>query len=211
MHHIGIGTSLDRIAIWIVRIAYLNFLWFVFTIIGLIGVGVFPATIAALGITRKWLQGKQKIKMWQTFKDIYKQEFVLSNALGWILVFIGGVLYVNYRIITMSQEKFSFAILSAFCLVVFLYFLVVIWSFPLAVHYHAGIFKQLKNALVIGLSKIHISILMMVSLFSIVYLSLEFPTLILFCLFSLTCLIWIWFSLRVFQQIDNKSSIEAKG
>lgn len=204
MYANGFISSIDRIATWITRMALLNLLWVLYTLLGLIIGGVFPATVAALGIVRKWLMDEQDIGIWETFKDIYKQEFISANGLGWILNVIGGILYFNYRAIEAFQGQLSFIVPFAYYLLLFFFFLVIIWSFPLKAHYDAGILQLIKNALILGLTKIHISIAVLITLFAVAYLSLEVPTVTLFFLFSLSALIWFWFTFRVFVHLDNK-------
>ena len=67
-----IVTSLDRILQWIMRLAVVNGLWILFSLFGLLVGGVFPATVAALGLSRKWILGEQEVKIWKTFKQIYR-------------------------------------------------------------------------------------------------------------------------------------------
>ncbi|WP_405096689.1 YesL family protein [Oceanobacillus sp. FSL H7-0719] len=196
-------TSLDRIAVWITRIAFLNILWISYTLLGLIIGGIFPATIAALGVVRKWLMGDEEIKVWETFRRIYKQEFISANGLGWILSVIGAGLYLNFKIIEAFQGQLNMLIPFAFYLTLFFYLLIVVWSFPLKAHYEAGIFRTIINALILGLTKVHISVIIIISLFAITYFSLEVPAFILFLLFSLSALIWFWNAFRVFKTLDS--------
>ncbi|WP_244986989.1 YesL family protein [Oceanobacillus caeni] len=204
MYANGFVSTLDRIATWITRMALLNLLWVLYSLLGLLIAGVFPATIATLGVVRKWMMGEQDIKIWKTFRKIYKQEFTSGNGLGWVLTGIGGVLYLNYKAIQAFGGQLSFIVPFAFYLLLFLYTIIIIWSFPLKAHYHAGVFQHIKNALVIGITKIRISIATIITLFAVVYLSLEIPTLILFFIFSLSALIWFWFSFRIFITLDRK-------
>lgn len=204
MYANGFITSLDRIAVWITRMVLLNILWIAYTLLGLIIGGIFPATIAALGVVRKWLMGEQEIKIWESFREIYKQEFISANGLGWILSVIGAGLFLNFKIIEASQGQLNILIPFAFYLILFFYLLIVIWSFPLKAHYEAGIFRTIINALILGLTKTHISVVIIISLFAVTYLSLEVPTFILFLLFSLSALIWFWNAFRIFKRLDKQ-------
>ncbi|MED3648899.1 DUF624 domain-containing protein [Halalkalibacterium halodurans] len=66
-----IVLSLDRVLRWIVQIAAINLLWFYYTLIGLCIGGVFPATLAALGVSRKWIMGNTDINIRKTFNLDY--------------------------------------------------------------------------------------------------------------------------------------------
>jgi len=207
MHVNGFMSTLDRIANWISRMALLNLLWMLYTLRGLIVGGVFPSTVASLGVVRKWLMGEQDIKISETFKKNYRQEFLSSNILGWVMTGIGVILYLNYQVMVASPHEVHFIIPFAFYLILLIYLLVLIWSFPLMAHYEASVFQHMLNALVIGFTKMHKSIAVLVSLFSLTYLSLEFPAAIVFFLFSLSSLIWFWFTLSVFKTLDDKKEV----
>ncbi|QDP39104.1 YesL family protein [Radiobacillus deserti] len=200
----GFITSLDRVAIWITRMALLNLYWIFFCLRGLVVGGVFPATVGSLSVVRKWLKGERDINIGEVMKENYKKEFLSSNILGWIMSSVGFVLYMNYQVLKTSNDV-HFIFPFFFFITVFFYFLVLIWSFPLMAHYHGGVIQHVKNALVIGLTKIHISSAICITLFSVMYLSLEYPTIILFFFFSISSLIWFWLASTVFHKMDRKT------
>ncbi|MDX8045490.1 YesL family protein [Gracilibacillus sp. S3-1-1] len=197
----SITTTLDKVFRWITNLAFLNVLWVAFTILGLGILGIFPATTAALGVARKWLKGDHEIRIWPTFKQIYREEFKSANILGWILAVVGYLFFLNYQIIHLAEGDLPFIVPFLYYFILFLYITIVIWVFPLLVHNYASIIHQLKNALIIGITKIHITVTLILLLFSMMYFSLEFPVLLVFFTFSLLALVWMWLSLRVFVKI----------
>ncbi|WP_404455485.1 YesL family protein [Virgibacillus necropolis] len=202
----GVVSSLDFILQWIMRLAIVNLLWILFSLLGLIVGGVFPATVAALGVSRKWIMGDQEIKIWQTFKHIYRQDFISANILGWLLSIGGGLLYANYRVIASSAGEIFFVIPFAFYLVVFLYTIIVIWCFPLLAHYQANWFHHIRNALIIGLTKIHYTIASGVFVIGVTYFSLEYPGVLPFFSISIMTVGCMWFSMQIFKKMDNRPS-----
>lgn len=199
-----IVTKLDYLLNWIVRLVMLNVLWILFSILGLMVAGIFPATAAVLGISRKWLLGEQEIKIWNTFKLIYCQEFKAANLMGWILSTIGIILYLNYRVIQSNTGEIVFIVPFAFYFIVFFYTILVIWSFPLLVHYKATSLQHFKNAMIIGLSKIHYTIISGSVIFTIVYLSLSYPGVIPFFTIGTIGIGCMWLSLQIFNQLDQE-------
>lgn len=199
-------TTLDSVMYWITKLALLNFLFILFSVSGLIIVGIFPAAIATLGVSRKWIMGQYEIKVWTTFKQIFRKEFISSNIIGWILTLIGGIFYLNYKVIVESQGDIFFIIPFAFYLVIFLYLVIVFWVFPLNVHNYASVMHQFKNAFIIGMTKLPITITMMLLLFSFMFFSLEYPVLLIFFTFSISATVWMWLSMRVFSKVlsDNE-------
>lgn len=198
-----IVSKLDYLFHWIVRLVILNGLWILFSILGLFVAGIFPATAAVLGVARKWMMGEQEFKIWNTFKQIYRSEFSSANKMGWILSVIGIILYLNYRVILNRADEFFFAVPFAFYLLVFFYTILVIWSFPLLVHYKATWGQHLKNAIIIGLTKIHYTIVCGAIIFAVVYFSLGYPGIIPFFTISLIGIVCMWFTLQIFNQLDQ--------
>ncbi|WP_347549139.1 YesL family protein [Pseudalkalibacillus hwajinpoensis] len=201
-----IVTTLDVILHWIMRLALLNSLWLLYSLRGLIVGGVFPALVASMGVSRKWLMGDEDIKIWKTFKGIYRQEFTKANIIGWLLTVIGSLLYLNYRLLESSTSEVMFIIPFAFYLICFFYVIVFLWTFPMLAHYDATWQQHLKNAFVVGLTKIHFTLASGVVVFAICYYSLGFPGLIPFFTIGFISVGCMWLSLQVFQKLDLHST-----
>ena len=198
----SIVNSLDRFFTWIMRFAAINALWILFTLKGLLLGGLFPATLSALKIFRKWRLGDFEFSIWTTFKQEYKREFVKSNIIGWILVMAGMILYLNYLAIqTMNSTHIVFH--AAFYLVIFFYLNLVIWSFPQLAHYDGKITHLFRNAIIIGFGRIHYTLAIMVYMFTMLYISLTFPGVLPFFTVSAIAFGWIWISMNVFLKNDE--------
>ena len=201
----GMVSSLDSILQWVTRIVILNLLWFLFSLFGLFLLGMFPATAAALGISKKWISGEQDIPLYQTFKKVYKDEFKLSNKIGWIFTLIGAILFINYKVIVGVENEFWVGTIFGFYFIVFLYSITIVWLFPLIIHYKNQWFHYLKTGLIIGLVKIHYTIAIYLVGMSIIYLSLKYPGIIPFFSIGIFMVAWYWLSLQVFKNIDKKA------
>ncbi|MBS4195562.1 YesL family protein [Lederbergia citri] len=197
-----IVSSLDQILQWIMRLAILNGLWFLFSFRGLFLAGVFPTTVAALGMARKWIMGNDEIHIFRTFKEIYKQEFKNANLLGWVLTIIGIVLYLNYRVM-LNTADLLFIIPFAFYLLVFFYTIIALWSFPLMAHYEAAWYQHVKNAFILGISKIHYTLLLGMVIFIVLYISLEIPAFIIFFSIAIGLSGCMWVAMQVFNKLDK--------
>lgn len=198
-----IVNSLDRIFTWIMRLAAINLLWFLFTLKGLIIGGIFPATLSTLKIFRKWRLGNFEFHIWNTFKYEYRKEFAKSNTIGWILTIAGIILYLNYLAIQ-SISSVHIVFHAAFYLLIFFYINLVIWSFPLLAHYDGKISQFFRNAIIIGFGRIHYTIAVLVYFFVVLYISLKFPGFLPFFTISAAAFGWIWISMDLFQKNDEK-------
>jgi len=86
--------SLDRLLRWIIKVFWLHVLIIGFSILGLFIAGLFPAIVAALSVSKKWLD-QEEFSIAKEFRKVYFQEFFKANLLGWVFALIGFVLYIN--------------------------------------------------------------------------------------------------------------------
>ncbi|PPA69908.1 YesL family protein [Jeotgalibacillus proteolyticus] len=199
----NIVNSLDKILTWIMRLVLVNVLWVLYTMLGLIVGGIFPATIAALKIFRKWTMGDLDVSIRKTFKQEYREEFINANIVGWILTIAGAVLYTNYLAIkSMGDINIIFSV--AFYLLILFYVNLVIWSFPQLAHYNGNIAHFFRNAIIIGFGQLHYTIAIGMYLFIVLYFSLKFPGLLPFFTISIAAYGWIRLSMNLFQKNDQK-------
>ncbi|MFD2217124.1 YesL family protein [Metabacillus endolithicus] len=204
-----IVSKLDFILQWIFRLVVLNVAWIFFSVLGLFVAGIFPSTAAMLSVARKWILGEHDIKIFQTFKKIYRQEFATANILGWILTITGVILYVNFQLMKNSVSVFSIVTPFAFYLMVFFYMILLIWAFPMLVHYKATWRQHLKNAIIVGLSKIHYTLMCGLAIFLVLYLSLSYPGIIPFFTISVLGIGVMWVTLRVFTKMDQRVTMKS--
>ncbi|WP_058308898.1 YesL family protein [Gracilibacillus massiliensis] len=195
--------SLDRFLRIILQVAWLNFLWIGFTLVGLVVGGIFPATTAAIAVARKWVQKKEEVPIFKTFKQAYKREFIKSNIIGIILAVVGIMLVVNYQILLQLGDQISIIAVFLYYFVIFLYGILVLWIFPLLTHYNSSVFQYFKNAIIIGITKLPITILQGLIIFFILYFSLKLPSMLIFCTISLITITVAFFSVKVFEKIDT--------
>lgn len=205
-----IVDSLDHFLKIILQMAWLNFLWFIFTLLGLVIGGIFPATTSAISVARNWLQEGKINSTYLTFKRTYKAEFKKSNFIGFSLVSIMILLYLNYYALLQFGEQMPIIIVFAYYLLIILFSFICVWLFPLVSHYEAKVVQYFKNAFIIGLIKFPCTLAMMGSVFFIIYFSLMIPSLILFFSVSLIALSLAFFSSRVFEQIDHQVSTSVR-
>lgn len=152
MESTGWMGKLYGICQWISRLAYINLLWLLFIVLGLFVMGAAPSTAAMFSIIRKWVQGESNFPIFSTFWETYKREFRKSNTLGVILLAITLILYLDWRLIS-SVQGYLYPILTG-CLigVVFLFLVVMVYVFPVFVHYEYRTLQYIKTAFLIGIS-----------------------------------------------------------
>ncbi|WP_052000497.1 YesL family protein [Gracilibacillus boraciitolerans] len=142
-------TGMERIyylADSILRLVYVNVLFILFTLLGLVVFGFFPALTATFYIVRKWLTGNSDIPITKNFWWFYKKELIRSNGMGWLLTLAGFLLYINLTIAEVINHPIIqlsyYPILSV--MIFFLCFC--LYVFPIYVQGHMSILRTMRTA-----------------------------------------------------------------
>ncbi|PAV30767.1 hypothetical protein CIL05_03325 [Virgibacillus profundi] len=194
-----------RITEKIMKIAYLNLLWFLFLFPGLVLLGLFPSTIALFTTVRKMIL-EPDVKIFPLFWSTYKSEFIKGNLIGYILLMIGIVIALDVRFMSYQTSPLFvvlFYVLAAFMLI---YLILLINFFPVYVHYDLNMFKQLKQSLFIGILRPLASVIMAVSLLAIWVIMYFSPGLIVFFGASGSAYILMFIATRNFVALEQKVS-----
>lgn len=139
-------NKFNQIANWTFNIAYLNLIWILFTIIGLVFFGIFPATAAMFAIARKWvILGERDFSIIKTFWSFYRQDFFKLNGFALFFFLIGYFLYFNiaFLILNPSNLQFLFPGMILFGLA---YVVTLLFFFPVYVHFKLKFFQYIKQA-----------------------------------------------------------------
>ncbi|MGP4038486.1 YesL family protein [Gracilibacillus sp. D59] len=198
------------LAEFVLRVVYLNILVIVFSLLGLIFFGFFPAMTAAFYIVRKWLTGYSDIKITKHFYKVFKKEFFKSNGVGLLLTMIGLLLYINLTIADMINH--SLVHLSYFpILTVFVLFLCLsLFVIPIYIHFRSSLLSVIKHAfLLLFVDPLNTLLLLItVSIFCMIMKTI--PGFIPVCGLSGLALIVMHFSLKTFEKVTIIQGIERK-
>ncbi|PYZ98957.1 hypothetical protein CR205_10415 [Alteribacter lacisalsi] len=117
----GTSGTIYRVSEWLMRLAFLNVLWFVFTLIGLGLFGFYPALIAACRMLGEWKCGRNP-RYLKTFVSVYKQVFLRANSVALPALFVTGVILFNLLIIqNFDGFIYYFFAISTFLMLLFLW------------------------------------------------------------------------------------------
>lgn len=204
----GIWGNFYWLCLWIMRLAYLNILWGLFTVLGLIIIGFTPATIAMFTVFRKWLKKETEIEIFETFWSTYKEEFFKSNIFTIIIGTIGLILLVDLAFLgSITEHRVYPLMLGGLFLCGFIYIILILYIFPLYVNYNLSRWLYIKYAILIGLTNLHYTITMMVVISGLYYLFMRIPGLIPFFSISTTGLVIMAISYLSFKNLDKKRRI----
>ncbi|SHM53082.1 YesL family protein [Gracilibacillus kekensis] len=191
----------------IVRTAYINILVIVFSLLGLIVFGFFPAIIAAFSIFRKWFTGYSDISITRNFWRVYKREFVRSNLVGFIIVLVGGLLYINMSIAEVIQHDGIRLTYYPLLLVNILFLGMLIYLLPMYVHFDMKLVELFKNAFLCMFAMPLLTIVLVVTIVMLYFLFTIIPGLLPFFGFSLFILVMMKGALISFERMLGFSEI----
>jgi uncharacterized membrane protein YesL len=199
----GVVGGFYRISEWIMKLAYINLLWILFTLAGLILFGFFPATASMLSVNRKLIMGEVDIPIFKTFLTTYKEEFLKCNVTGLAMVVVGYFLYLDLTLV--SEASGIISLLYFPLLMIMLGFILTsFYVFPVIVHYDTKILQAIKNAFFIMILHPLSTIMMVAGTISIYFLLITIPGLIpIFC-GSLFSFVIMWSALLAFSKIEKK-------
>src|SRR5690625_1258451 len=123
-------NGLYRLSVAVVKMAYINFLWILFVILGLGLFGLFPATVAIFSTVRQWIKGNHHFPIFKFFRKKYKTNFINSNLLGFGYVFIGVVIYSDIIYFSSPTSILSLTLLYFFRILAVVYLIFGLFLFP---------------------------------------------------------------------------------
>lgn len=161
----------------IMHLAYLNLLWILFSLLGLGVFGVFPATATVFALLRQEMMDGIA-PTFKSFFKYFKKDFLRANLLGWILVFVGYLVYIDFKLITYLETDIKMFFYFSLLIVAIIVLFVAFYLFPVYVHYDLNIKRYFFISLIIIFTYPMQSILTgVVSLLNL-YIMLNFPGLI---------------------------------
>ena len=199
----GFVNGYYQFSLWAMRLAYVNILWFVFTLVGLFFFGLMPATAGMFAVVRKWVSGDTDIKIFQTFRKSYSKEFFKANLLGYLLAGVGYLLYIELQILR-AQENMVYFVASYGVIALYLVLLIVLlYSFPIFVHFNVNALQNIKWAFVIGVIHPVLTIAMIAILGLVHYVAfMTIPALLFFFGGSVTAFILTWGASKTFTKYE---------
>lgn len=203
----GLANSLYRLCEWIMRFAYVNLLWIIFSIFGLIIFGFIPATVAMFAIVRKWIMGEQDLKIFKEFWTLYRKDLFKANVLGYILLITGYVLSIELQILRASDNIVYFISSFGVIALIVLYIIVVMYFFPIFVHFNLKFREYFKWPFIIGVIHPVLTVFLLVVISSIHYITFQMvPALLFFFGGSVTAFILMWGASRIFPRFELENT-----
>ncbi|EOR21283.1 DUF624 domain-containing protein [Cytobacillus oceanisediminis] len=198
--------KINHIFTTILNLVYVNFLWWLFTLLGVGLFGAGPATYALVSILRQWMRGNTNIPIFSSYWKYYKESFKESMITSWIYVLIGYVLVIDLLYVTNWYLKVCLIIIC------FLFFLSAIFIYPLMAHYNwKGIFFRIKMSFIFGFSCLQYTLLLFVVIGATYWTAITFfPGILTFFGISFLFYVITWTANQVFTRIELQNTEEVE-
>lgn len=210
----GLMKGIYSISEWVMRLMYVNILWILFSFLGLIVLGFFPATTAMFTIVRKWVLKQPEAPVFKTFWLTYKGEFLKSNVVGIIIVLVGFFLYSNIHIIQAITIPSLRLLYIPNIIMILIFALTLLYVFPVLVHFDVGIKGVIRNAFILMTINPVPTFIMAVLSGTFLLIVYKFPGLFPFYSGSIPAYLLMFFCNYVFtkfnQNVNNPSVFELK-
>ena len=194
---------------WMAKLAYVHFLWMLFSAAGLIIFGLFPATAALMTVCKKWLDGEENVPIFGLFWTSYRSSFFGSNQIGLAYMAAALVLYVNFLVI--QENGAGLLIIASFYLAVFFLVITGTHLLPLYIARKGSFLHIWKTAFIMCIVNLPISIAVLVSQSAIYYLLFSYPSAALFFLSSTMVIVQLWLVQHSFNRVERKAkALQAK-
>ena len=159
-----------------------------------------PATAAMFGVVRDWVRGKEA-GLFGTFVLHFKQNFWQSLVVGVLWAVFGATLSLDFLVAGRLSGGAQVAVRSLLVLATVLYALSSVFLFPVMVHYETKWTAVPKNALLLAVGRLPISLLGLLAVVAAATLTFFVPVLALIT-GSVTAYAVYRLCDREFRQID---------
>lgn len=193
---------------WITRFLYLQLLWVLFSLIGFVVGGLFPATFTLFGVSRKLMREHTDFPLFATYLEMFRQSFFKTNLLGYGMLLFSYSLYFYYTIFSQSPGMIGTVGAVVIAVMTFVFIAIALFVMPVYAHFDVGLIGVLKNAALTAISHpFHVIGMMLILVVFWLFFSF-LPIIFIFCGVSLLVYILMMIANRAFINIELK--LEAK-
>ncbi|UAL47139.1 DUF624 domain-containing protein [Sutcliffiella horikoshii] len=169
-----------RLGNWAFNLVLLNFLWILFSISGLLIAGIFPATAAMFAVLKQMIMEDENPAIIKSFWGHFKSDFIKSNIIGYLLMVMGFILYLDIRVLQeMENGILPLALASATVVIGILYLLTLLYIVPIFVHFKLKLLQYPLHAVILAIAKPFHTIYLLALLAVVAYAYIIIPALML--------------------------------
>lgn len=201
-----VWSKFNRFAYTMLQLAYVNLLWLLFTALGLVVFGVFPATAAMFTIIHKMIQQEEEIKIFKTFWHYFKKDFLILNSFALTFYAVAYFLYFDFSFLKLNSGKLVF-LYPPLIFILISSAVTLFFFFPVFVHFKLTFFQYFKQAFLIAITSPAELFLMILSVISIYIAVTVLPGIIPLFTGSIFAYLSVLISFRAFDRIERKQEM----
>ncbi|GAA0376228.1 YesL family protein [Bacillus horti] len=192
---------------WVYRLSILQLLWFVFTLLGGIVLGIFPATAALFASLRK-LQNGESIHLLSTFVKAYRAEFWKSQQLGYLYLCTGLFIYIDLLLLISYQHPVAMIGIVLFTSLFILFLSASMYVFPIYAHFRMTLGTMIKLSFFLAVTQPLLTLGMALGTVLIYCILWFIPGLQLFLSISVFCFVYMKLASIGFEKIQKSGFIK---
>ncbi|WP_067841884.1 YesL family protein [Amphibacillus sediminis] len=195
--------KLYMLTIWISRLATVNLLWLIFTLLGLGLFGIGPATLAMSVVISRWIDRDDSFSVLKVFINVYRKYFFKSNLICLLLVLVSGMLVYNYLFIEINSFPMFYRVITVAMGI--LHVLISLIIIPLYTNNEVGIIELFKTSALFVIGYPINSLVIAVATAGLIVIQLFMPGLLFF--FSGSSMIFVVI-LRIKRALEKTKELQ---
>ena len=196
--------KLMRLMNWITRFIYLQILWILFSLLGLVVGGLFPSTFTMFGISRKWMREHTDFPLFRTFLEMFRESFFKANMLGWGMSLFAFSIYFYYRWFNELTGILPTVLIGILVVLGFSFLVISLFIIPVYAHFNVSLLNVIKHAALIAISHPLHAVAMAIILVVFWYIMIYWPIVFLFIGVSFLAYALMGIANAAFNNIERK-------
>lgn len=201
----GYMGKLNTVMEWIARFFIVQLIWILFSVLGLIVVGIFPATFTMFAICRKWINKQTDFSLFKTFWKLFQTSFFKTNILGYGIVAVGYSIFYYFRLFIGSNDTFQLVFFFIVSTISIIFIMTILFVIPVFVHFDIRLIQVMKFSLITAISNPIQVITMAVVIVIFTMIMIMFPGLFPFFSFSVLAYVLMWLANTAFINMERKA------
>jgi uncharacterized membrane protein YesL len=203
-----ISSAFNKISIGIMRVVYLNILWILFSLVGLILFGVGPSFIALFIVLRKMIRKDNQTSIFSAYFSAFKSNFLKGNLFFYFYSLLACILYFDLRYFGQIDGILYDFVTSVFFIFSFLLFLAFCYIGPAFSHYKMSLFEYIKVSFIMPFIIPLESFFILLGLILCIILFTILPGLLPFLCISLPAFVITIVSLKGFNRWSKRMGLD---
>ena len=156
----------------------LNILWTLGCLSGLIVLGIFPATVAMVAVIKHMVMEDDNPSIVRLFLENFNEQFFMANLLGYFMVAIGLIIFIDIRWIQeMNEGLLQQVMMGLTFIVVLIYLLSLMYLFPIYLHFRFTFIQYPFQAFIMAIGKPVQTLFLIVAMIIMIMVYMIFPVL----------------------------------